>query len=283
MNLSWVRPLLMTTQKTVIEHAPQILMVLGTTGVTGAVIYGAKAGEKSVYLIEQAEVEKAKRIAPLSVADEDDAKWRPWREPLTWQEKIKACWKVYVPPVGLLIFGVGCFWGAQGINLKRQAVLAGLYATAEANLHEYQAKVVEMIGKDGEKEVNAAIQQDKADRLPPPPAPVIVGGAETWCLIDNQYFRNTYTGIKDAQNIFNQNMISQMYGSKLELYWLLDPDGKYLKPDENAGEVGWSVDKLLVLDIDPVLGPNHEQILAISYRDDNGLLYAPEPGFGRLY
>ena len=281
MNLSWVRPLLMTTQKAVVEHAPQILMVLGTTGVTGAVIYGAKAGEKSVYLIEQAEIEKAKQIELAT--DDQGHTWTPIREPLTWQEKIKACWKVYVPPVGLLIFGVGCFWGAQGINLKRQAVLAGLYATAEANLHEYQAKVVEMIGKDGEKEVNAAIQQDKADRLPPPPAPVIVGGAETWCLIDNQYFKNTYTGIKDAQNIFNQNMISQMYGSKLELYWLLDPDGKYLKPDENAGEVGWSIDKLLVLDIDPVLGPNHEQILAISYRDGNGLLYAPEPGFGRLY
>ena len=275
MNLGWIKGLVKAGEKAVVQNAPTILMVTGTAGVTGAVISAAKAGPKTVYLIEKAEVQKAKAQIP----ETEIGVMKPWRVPLTWGEKVKACWKVYIPPAGLLLFGLGCFWSAQGINVQRQAVLAAAYSTAEATLHEYQARVVDMIGKDAEKEVTTAMAQDKVDKTPPPPAPVIVGGADSWCLIDNQYFRSSYVRIKDAQNIFNQNMLNSMYGSKLELYWLLDPEGQYLKPDENAGQVGWCIDKLLTLDIDPVLGPNHEQILAITYRDPNGLLYPPEPGF----
>lgn len=287
-NFGWVKGLVRATTKTATQYAPQILMGLGTAGTVGAVVYAAKAGEKAVYLIDQAEVAKAKALQEeeqrkAQLQGYKDSAVEPFMEPLTWQEKVKACWKVYIPPAGLLLFSLGCFWSAQGINATRQAVLAGLYSTAEASLHEYQAKVVELIGKDGEKEVTTAIAQDKVDRLPPPPTPVIDGGSTCWCLIDNQYFRSSYVKIKDAQNIFNQNMINQMYGSKLELYWLLDPEGEYLKPDDETGQVGWSIDKLLVLDIDPAFGPNHEQILAITYKDGNNLRYPPMPGFGKVW
>ena len=112
-----------------IRHAPGILMGMGTVGVGSAVILAVKAGPKAVSRTEQAEMEKAKTVYP-----EDQ---HTLMAELTWQEKLAATYQLYIPPVGLALFGLICFWAAHGIDLKRQAVVAGLaesggYAGPEA-------------------------------------------------------------------------------------------------------------------------------------------------------
>lgn len=278
MNWQWIVDLIRSGKRLAVKHAPGILMGMGTVGVGTAVILSAKAGPRAVYLIEREEEKKAQN---LPVREDGHV---CLRAPLDWKETVRAVWKIYIPPVGLTVFGLSCFWAAHGIDLKRQAVVAGLYSTAEATLKEYQKKVVEMIGKDNEKEIRNAVAQDRIDQAAPQTASLILPpDTDTWCIIDGQIFPSSYNRIKDAQNKANHKMFREMYISKTELYWLLDPSGEYLRPDGEDGMVGWTVDKLLVLDIHGGLTPEHKPMLSIDYTDDYGNRYDPVPGYANGY
>lgn len=262
MNMAWLKPLINRTRHTLAKNAPHILMGLGTAGGISAVIFAVKATPKAHEVLVKA-------------ADEKPEKLTVW-------DKIKAAGPIYIPAAGMELFSLICFWGAHGIDVKRQAILASVASTAETALREYQRKVVEMIGKDGEKEIRKAIGQDCVDKNPPENTVILAGDTDLWCLFDNQYFRSSYLKIKEAQNDANYHMIQHMYISKLELQWLLDPERKYLRPMPNDGMVGWSLDEKIVLDIQSVLGPEHQPILIVTVMNENGLEYPPEAGFNTL-
>lgn len=274
MNLSWVKSLIVTGKSSVIKHAPDILMGMGTVGVASSVILAAKAGPKAVYLIEDAECLKAEEMG-----NKDKNGKQIWRQKLTIPETIRATWKVYIPPVGLAMFGIACFWGAHGIDVKRQAILMGLYSTAEATLEEYQKKVVELIGQKQHDELKGAISEDKTAKLSvPQEAPTgLVGAGPTdiWYCIDGKTFPSNYNKVKNVQNDFNHDMMSEMYKSRAELYWMLDPSGEWLRANSEDQNVGWTLDRLLVLHVEQPFGP----IATITYEDKDGLPYLPIPGF----
>lgn len=265
MNFAWIKPVINRARSALVKNAPHILMGMGTTGSVTAMIFAVKAVPAAQNAIRQA-------------TEESDSDYT-----LTAKEKLKACWKYYIPAVGLELFSLGCFWGAHGIDMKRQAILAGLYSTAETALQEYQRKVVEMIGKDGEREIRKSIGQDKIEVNPPENTVILAGDTDLWCLYDDQYFKSSYLKIKEAQNDANHHMIQHMYISKLELEWLLDPDRRYLRPMPNDGQVGWSLDRQIVLDVQSALGPEHVPVLLVTVTDKDGIEYPPEAGFCMLH
>jgi len=258
-----------------VKHAPGILMGMGTVGVGSAVILAAKAGPKAVILTEQAEMEKAEReyggttMGHLMVE-------------LTWQEKLAATYKLYIPPVGLTVFGLMCFWAAHGIDLKRQAVVAGLYSTAEATLQEYQRKVVDILGQNQADEIRQSIGDDRVQEsqrnLPPPPEDFDLG-TQKWCYLYGRRFPCSYNRIKEVQNEINDQMFREMYASEADLFYKLDPTGEWLRPDSAAKMTGWTVDNMLVLRVNNPSSP----MLDIVYEDKNGLAYLPEPGYSQMY
>lgn len=286
--MQWIVNLIHSGKQLAIRHAPGILMGMGTVGVGSAVILAAKAGQKAVILTEQAEMEKAERIhgdEPTTIFADNipyRVDGRVLMEPLTWQEKLAATYKLYIPPVGLTVFGLMCFWAAHGIDLKRQAVVAGLYSTAEATLKEYQKKVVDMLGEKQADEIRQSIGDDRvreAQRnLPPPPEDFDLG-TQKWCYLRGRRFPCSYNRIKDVQNEINNQMLGEIYASEADLFYRLDPTGEWLKPDDQARMTGWTADNLLVLRVDNPSSP----ILNISYEDKNGLPYMPEPGYSQIY
>ena len=279
MDFSWVKPLVGKAQRTLVKNAPHILMGLGTTGSITAVIFAIKATPMSLQKIQ--EVQDSENFKD-EVWDSNE-KYAVVRN-LTFQEKVKACWKNYIPAVGMELFSLLCFWGAHGIDVRRQAVIAGLYSTAQEALAVYQQKVTEMIGEKAEKEIRNSLAEEQTAALPPPQTTVVLAeDTDLWCLIDGQYFRSNYIKIKDAQNDANYEMIRNMYISRTELYWLLDPDHKYLKATSEDGQVGWCLDKKLVLDTDFGSDKDHKPILVVRTRDENGLEYLPQPGFSQMY
>ena len=203
-----------------IRHAPGILMGMGTVGVGSAVILAVKAGPKAVILTEQAEMEKAKTVYP-----EDQ---HTLMAELTWQEKLAATYQLYIPPVGLALFGLICFWAAHGIDLKRQAVVAGLYSTAEATLNEYQRKVVDMLGQKQADEIRQSIGDDHAEQarknLPPPPEDYDLG-SQKWCILYGRRFPCSYNRIKEVQNEINDTspILDIIYEDKNGLQYLPAP------------------------------------------------------------
>jgi hypothetical protein len=274
--MNWFTNLLRSMRKTAVRHAPGILMGMGTVGVGSAVILAAKAGPKAVILTEQAEMEKAKTIQPV----EEGGKCL--RVPLTWKEKLAATYKLYIPPVGLTVFGLMCFWAAHGIDLKRQAVVAGLYSTAEATLQEYQRKVVDILGEKQADEIRQSIGDDRVAQaqknLPPPPEDYDLG-TQKWCYLYGRRFPCSYNRIKEVQNEINELMFREMYASEADLFYKLDPTGEWLRADDAARMTGWTVDNMLVLRVNNASSPT----LDIVYEDKNGLAYLPEPGYSQMY
>ena len=276
MNLAWLRPLAIKFRHTIVKNSPQILMALGTVSSINAVIFAAKAMPAAIQAKKDAEFEKSAgeelEDGRVNGVFKDDL------VKLTPMELVKSCGKYYIPALGMEVFSLVCFWGAHGIDMRRQAVLAGLCSTAEAALQEYQRKVTEMLGEKGAEEVRKSIGQDRIDAAPPNTV-ILEGDTELWCLYDNQYFKSSYLKIKEVQNDANHQMVQHMYISKLELMWMLDPERKYLRASQNDGLIGWCLDKMIVLDVTSALGPEHKPVLLVNVVDKDGLDYAPQAGF----
>lgn len=280
MNFQWVKPMVLKGEQFLVRNASHILMALGTTGMATTVIFAAQAAPKAEHEVM---MKRLSKTSDTMIEGGNKMKEQEELAKLTVPEWIKACGKIYIPTVGMGLFSLMCFWGAHGIDMRRQAILAGLYATAEQALQEYQRKVTELIGTKAEKEVKNAIAQDKVDALPPPRETVILSDdSDLWCIIDSQYFRSSYLKIKEAQNDANHEMIQHMYISQSDLYWLLDPERKYLKPGPNSAQIGWNVDEMLYLDVDTAMGPDHKPILSVNYRTKDGFDYAPQAGYSRM-
>ena len=241
-------------------------------------IFAIRAGKKIPWIIEDAEIEKAQAMGGKT----QDGK-QVWRVPLTAGEKFKETWKVYIPPVGMTLFGLGCFWGAHGLDLKRQAVLAGALATAQGTLEEYQRKVIELMGQKKHNDVREAISDDRLKQVNVPqetPAGLPgTGMTDIWFALDGHTFPSTYVKVKNVENEFNHEMMfgNEMYKSRAELYWKLDPSGQWLRPKGDDFDVGWHMERLLVLRVDNPFGP----IATITYEDMDGLDYNPVPEFAK--
>lgn len=266
MNLGWIKPLLIRSRQWAVKNAPHILMGMGTGGSITALIFAAKA--------TPAAKERLREAKRLKNEQDDDI----YVTELTNLEKAKAVAPAYLPAVGMEFFSLLCFWGAHGIDLKRQAVLAGLYSTAEQALIEYQKKVVEMIGDKPEKEIRNAVAQDRIDRNPPP-SMVFESDTDCWCYYKGYRFRSSYRKLKDIQNEANHEMIKNMYLSESDLLWMFDPERRYIMPDSDSRMVGWCVDELMEFDILPGLTPERYPALTVEIRDKDGREYLPQPGF----
>ena len=286
MNLGWIRPLLLRGRHWAAKNAPHILMAMGTGGSISAVIFAVKATPAAIQAKKDAEFDKSmgaevpEEEVAVGIFKKDMEKLTPW-------ETVKACGRYYLPAIGMEAFSLLCFWGAHGIDVRRQAVLAGLYSTAEQALIEYQRKVVEMIGEKPEREIRNAIAQDHVDRDPPKNKPYrysdyvdeIREDTDCWVYYRGYQFRSNYNRLKAIQNEANHEMIKNLYLSESDLLWMFDPDGIWIDPDPDSRLVGWSVDKLMEFDIQGAVTPDHQPALHIEIRDKDGREYMPQPGF----
>lgn len=278
MNLSWVKPFLIRSRHWAAKNAPHILMAMGTGGSITAVIFAAKATPAALQAKKDAEFEKSDdgngdefRNGTVGIFKKDMKRLTPW-------ETLKACGKYYIPAVGMEVFSLMCFWGAHGIDVKRQAVLAGLYSTAEQALIEYQKKVVEMIGEKPEHEIRNAIAQDHVDRNPPP-SYLIEPDTDVWVYYNGYRFRSNYYKLKDIQNDANHELIANLYLSESDLLWMFDPERRYVIPTQQSRMIGWSVDRLMLFDIHPTSTPDHQPAFEVEIRDKDGREYRPLPGY----
>lgn len=263
-----------------VKNAPHILMGLGTATSISAVISAAKVTPAAWNAHADAIVDKtAKKLNKLP-ADIEYLITTKQLEPekLTVSENIKASGKFYIPAISLELLSLLCFWSAHGIDMRRQAILAGLYSTAEEALREYQKKVQDTMGKEAEREVRTAIAQDHVDR-DPNPIMAFEADADVWCRYKGYKFRSNYNRLKEIQNEANQEMIKNLYFSERELLWMFDPDHKWIVPDSDSGHLGWNVDNLLYFDILPTMNADHTPGFEIDILDKDGRRNLPQAGY----
>ena len=244
MNKTKLSTVLNTVQTAVTKHSPEILTGIGIAGMITTTVLAVTETPKAIRLLEQAEKEKG--------------------EKLTASDKVKACWKCYIPAAVTGTVSVACLIGASSVNVRRNTALATAYKLSETALSDYKEKVVETIGEKKEQAVKDAIAKDKVTNNPPVQRDIIVtGNGESLCydVTFGRYFKSSIESLKKIENELNRRMRNEMHISLNEFYYEVGLD------DVAAGhDLGWDIDNgYIELDFSSQLTPDGTPCIVISF------------------
>lgn len=237
--------LIKNTQFVLSKHSPEILTGLGIAGMITTTVLAVKATPKALRCIDDAAYEKEE----LS---------------LTGVEKVKACWKCYIPAAITGTVSIACLIGASSVNARRNAALATAYKLSETALTEYREKVVETIGEKKERNIKDAIAKDSIKNNPVSQQNVIITGkGDTLCYdkLFGRYFKSDIDALKKIENELNRRMFSESYISLNDFYYEVGLDGV------DAGEdLGWNIDNGYIdLNFSSQLSSDGQPCLVVSF------------------
>ncbi len=256
MNKPNVSKLIKGVQAFTTKHSPEILTGIGIAGMVTTTILAVRETPKALMCINDAAYEKK---------DYE----------LTTAEKIKACWKCYVPAAVTGAVSIACLVGASSVNLRRNAALATAYKLSETALTEYREKVIETVGEKKERLVRENIDKDHLEKNPVTNNNVIVtGNGDTLCYdsLFGRYFNSDIDKIKRAINELNRDLITDNYVSLNDFYDRLDLDHI-----EIGDDLGWNVDDGLIdVDFGSQLASNGRPCITLNYT------IAPRYGYSKF-
>lgn len=243
-----------TLRKVSEDNAPAILTGFGIAGtVATAYFTGRGAFEAAAVLAED------DRNREIFEKDNPGV-----IQPRTLRDSAKLTWKLYLPAAGAGCATVGCIYFANRISSKRLAALAAAYTIAEKANSEYKEKVLEMLGKDKEEKVRAAVQQDRIDRDPDLDGMIDSdledGRVRCKDAYTGRYFRSTMEDIKSAQNAINYQILHHNYASLTDFYTQL-----CLEKTKESDEVGWSSDHLLEVTFTSNIDSKKRPVLVMDF------------------
>lgn len=242
--MTQITKLAQNATKFVSDNSPTILTAMSVAGVVTTSVMAVKATPEAVRDIWDAESELTEVLSP--------------------KDKIKLCWKHYVPALTMGAMTIACIISANTISTKRNAALMSLYTFTEKSLKEYQEKVVETFGENKEQKVRDDIAQDRVNNDPVSTKQVIItGGGDVLCYdtLSGRYFENNIEAIRKAENDLNKLLLDDGYASQNEFYHLIG-----LPPTKLGEELGWTSENLLSLEFSSVLSEDNRPCLSINYR-----------------
>lgn len=245
MNTNNVAQFLKSVQSVASKHSPEILTGFGIAGMITTTVLAVRSTPKALKYLEDAKYEKG--------------------EELTVPEKVKVCWKCYIPAVVTGTASVACLVGASSVSLRRNAALATAYKLSETALTEYREQVVETIGEKKEQTVREKVSQKKLDDHPVTKSEVIItGNGSCLCLdpLSKRYFESDRDRIAKAENELNNRMLHDICGSA-SLNEFYDEIG--LDYTDIGDDLGWNTDHLIKLDITPGLADDGRPCLVIGH------------------
>lgn len=233
-----------SVKSTLVKRSPEILTGIGIAGMIATTVLAVKATPKALRLLDEAENEKEAN--------------------LTIGEKVKACWKCYIPTAVTGVTSVACLVGASSVHTRRNAALAAAYTLSDSALREYREKVVETIGEKKEKVVRDAVAKEKIEKDPVSSKEVIITEkGDTLCYdgIFGRYFKSDMESIKRAINKINRQIVCDMYVSLNEFY-----DELGLNHIPIGDDLGWCIDDgQIEIDFSSQLAEDGTPCLVINY------------------
>lgn len=237
------------------DKSPEILIGLGLAGMLTSTVLAVKATPKALKIIEEEEEYR--------------------KEALTRLQKVKLTWKYYAPAAIGYCTSAACIIGANSVNSKRNAVLAGAYKLSENALLEYRDKVVEVLGEEKENEIRDSIAEDRIRQETGQSSTVIVAGkGDTLCydMYSGRYFNSNMDEINKILNKINYKLMSDNMISLNDFYYEIGLDSTI-----NGYDFGWNVDDgLIELYFSSILTEDGTPCLAMHF--DN----LPKMGFDRM-
>lgn len=207
------------------RNGSTILTCIGSIGVVATTVMAVKATPKALERLEEAKKEKG--------------------EELTKFEKVKAAGSVYIPTVVTGTVTIVCIFGANVLNQRNQAALAGAYAFIDNSYKEYKKKLVELHGEEMHQEIIDAIAAEKAENVGINSPGFIKQSSlyvdeqcgETrlfYIECEQRFFEATLEQVISAEYHTNRNYSLRGYSVLNEFYEFLG-----LEPTEYGDEVGW--------------------------------------------
>jgi hypothetical protein len=210
-------------KRTITQESPSILTGLGVAGLISTTLLAVRATPIAMELVESEAYRNKCRVEELETI-----------------EAVKAGWKPYIPAVVVGGLTIACILGANSINLKRNAAIAGLYSVAVEGLREYQDKVLETVGPKKEGKIRDEIAQDRLDRKPVNDDLVIMASGDTLFFdsLTGRYFKSDMETIRRGVNDFNYELLTDMYKPLNDFYDFIGLEGTELGRAQ-----GWNVDR----------------------------------------
>lgn len=221
MNKPNLSKLAKDAKRVLAKRSPEILTGIGLAGMITSTVLAVKATPKALKHIEDAQYEKG--------------------DNLTATEKVKACWKDYIPAAATGVTASACIIGASSINYKRNAALAAAYTLSETAFAEYKEKVIETVGEKKEKVVREKVAEEKIKDYTTSNSEVIDTGYGSTLYLDplsGRVFRSN--GVRIGQAINNLNYI--LTGGRCEYVSLNEfYDEIGLAHTDLGDDLGWNL------------------------------------------
>lgn len=230
--------------KVAAENSPAILTAVGATGVLTTAYFTGRAAYKSVDVLKEAEEAKEEEFQGQRAAEElegdiqeETPETQMHAEPLTFQEKAGAVWKLYVPAAASATLTITAIICAARINDRRTAAIASAYSALEKGYSEYRAKNIEKLGKKKEQELRDEIAQDRVNANPPTKVQVqLVGEGNVLCFDEHtgRYFSSDMQSLRRAENDLNFRIRNEDAASLSDYF-----DALGIKHTTGSDNLGW--------------------------------------------
>lgn len=201
-----MKNLIPKTQMFLKRHSPTILTCIGAAGVVATAVTAVKATPKAMQLLKASEEQKGEKLTVL--------------------ETVKVAGPAYIPATIIGASTIACIFGANVLNKKQQASLAGAYALLDSSYKEYRNAVAKVCSEEDNRKIISELASNK-------------GGAAndgTVLIYDDmmvRYYRASLEDIKNAEKEINKIFKKRGYVCLQEFYDLLggavvlDPEYSY--------------------------------------------------------
>lgn len=179
-------------------------------------------------------------------------------------EKVRAAWIFYIPTFVSALITIACIIGADRINSKRAAALAGLYSISEKALKDYQDSVVEEFGEKKAEQIKDAIAKKEVDNTPINDSTIVfTGKGDVLCLdsLSGRYFMSKIEDIRAAVNDMNKLIIDQVWITLNDFYYELGLEATGL-----GSSVGWDLEHMIDIDFSSQITADGTPCLVLVYR-----------------
>lgn len=246
-------------ERLITNNSPVILTAIGVIGVAGTAGLTWKAATDAERVV-------ANHAAQQNFKREPEDPYYT-SQSFSKKEKFELTWKLYIAPVSAGVLTCGAIIGAQKINARRAAAIAGVLAMTQDNFKEYKEKVEQKLTGPKKREVKEELAQEQADRVFQKTSleHIDVAEGDVLCLesYTGRVFSSSRNKIDRAVNEFNARIIAQDASSLSDFYDILDnPD---LDHTDISDEMGWNVNAMLEIDYIPVWSPKKKPAMAVTY------------------
>ena len=138
-------------KRVITANSSTILTGLGLIGLGFSTYFVVKGTEKAIAALDY---------------EWDQLSEKEKRIPFTTREKVKICWKYYIPAAIALGCTITCFIGANRIAIKHIKQLTALYSASQATASALEKKLVEKIGDKKVKEAKGEIAKEQMEVNP---------------------------------------------------------------------------------------------------------------------